>query len=53
MCIKKRNLSYHQLILFKDLLYLLFQIPVAPLSDWPVPSEQNNSCLNVVKKVSG
>lgn len=28
-----------------------FLIPVTPLSDWPAPSEQNNSCVNVVKKV--
>ncbi|KAM7381682.1 hypothetical protein PAMA_012498 [Pampus argenteus] len=28
-----------------------FLIPVTPLSDWPVPSQQNNSCVNVVKKV--
>ncbi|XP_032358354.1 tectonic-3 isoform X2 [Etheostoma spectabile] len=26
-------------------------IPVTPLTDWPVPSEQNNSCVNVVKNV--
>ncbi|XP_031698739.1 tectonic-3 [Anarrhichthys ocellatus] len=26
-------------------------IPVTPLSDWPAPSEQNNSCVNVVKNV--
>ncbi|XP_035520625.1 tectonic-3-like [Morone saxatilis] len=26
-------------------------IPVTPLFDWPAPSEQNNSCVNVVKKV--
>ncbi|KAM6964334.1 tectonic-3-like [Tautogolabrus adspersus] len=26
-------------------------VPVTPLSDWPAPSEQNNSCINVVKKV--
>ncbi|XP_029934062.1 tectonic-3 [Myripristis murdjan] len=26
-------------------------IPVSPLSEWPAPSEQNNSCVNVVKKV--
>ncbi|XP_070783173.1 tectonic-3-like [Enoplosus armatus] len=28
-----------------------FLIPVTPLSDLPAPSEQNNSCVNVVKKV--
>ncbi|XP_026171773.1 tectonic-3-like isoform X2 [Mastacembelus armatus] len=28
-----------------------FLIPVTPLSDWPAPSQQNNSCINVVKKV--
>ncbi|XP_029311602.1 tectonic-3-like isoform X2 [Cottoperca gobio] len=28
-----------------------FLIPVTPLSDWPAPSEQNNSCVNVVKNV--
>lgn len=33
-------------------LYFLFQISVTPQSDWPVPSGHNNSCLNVVKKVS-
>ncbi|XP_051928049.1 tectonic-3-like [Hippocampus zosterae] len=26
-------------------------IPVSPLSDWPAPSEQNNLCVNVTKKV--
>ncbi|KAM9837951.1 tectonic-3-like [Aulostomus maculatus] len=26
-------------------------IPVTPLSNWPVPIEQENSCINVVKKV--
>ncbi|XP_034563762.1 tectonic-3-like [Notolabrus celidotus] len=26
-------------------------VPVTPLSDWPAPSKQNNSCVNVVKKV--
>ncbi|XP_040885283.1 tectonic-3-like isoform X2 [Toxotes jaculatrix] len=26
-------------------------IPVTPLSDWPAPSQQNSSCVNVVKKV--
>ncbi|KAF1373907.1 hypothetical protein PFLUV_G00243800 [Perca fluviatilis] len=26
-------------------------IPVTPLTDWPAPSEQNNSCVNVVKNV--
>uniref|UniRef100_UPI003AAB4AF1 tectonic-3-like isoform X1 n=1 Tax=Centroberyx gerrardi TaxID=166262 RepID=UPI003AAB4AF1 len=26
-------------------------IPVTPLSDWPAPSQQNNSCVNVVEKV--
>ncbi|XP_044194045.1 tectonic-3-like [Thunnus albacares] len=28
-----------------------FLIPVTKLSDWPAPSKQNNSCINVVKKV--
>ncbi|XP_023126335.2 tectonic-3 isoform X1 [Amphiprion ocellaris] len=28
-----------------------FLIPVTPLSDWPVPRQQNNSCKNTVKKV--
>ncbi|XP_068438834.1 tectonic-3-like [Clinocottus analis] len=28
-----------------------FLIPVTPLSDWPAPSEQNNSCINVVTNV--
>ncbi|XP_018542791.1 tectonic-3 isoform X2 [Lates calcarifer] len=28
-----------------------FLIPVTPLSDWPAPSQQNSSCINVVKKV--
>ncbi|XP_059180823.1 tectonic-3-like [Centropristis striata] len=28
-----------------------FLVPVTPLSDWPAPSEQNNSCVNVVKNV--
>ncbi|XP_029693794.1 tectonic-3 isoform X2 [Takifugu rubripes] len=28
-----------------------FLIAVTPQSDWPVPSEHNSSCLNVVKKV--
>ncbi|XP_033466734.1 tectonic-3-like isoform X2 [Epinephelus lanceolatus] len=28
-----------------------FLIPVTPPSDWPAPSEQNNSCINVVKNV--
>lgn len=31
---------------------VLSQIAVTPQSDWPVPSEHNSSCLNVVKKVS-
>uniref|UniRef100_UPI0037E97078 tectonic-3-like n=1 Tax=Semicossyphus pulcher TaxID=241346 RepID=UPI0037E97078 len=26
-------------------------VPVTPLSDWPAPSKQNNSCINVVKNV--
>lgn len=26
-------------------------IPVSSSSDWPAPSEQNNSCVNVVKRV--
>ncbi|XP_071395791.1 tectonic-3-like isoform X2 [Centroberyx affinis] len=26
-------------------------IPVTPLSEWPAPSQQNNSCVNVVEKV--
>ncbi|TWW81311.1 Tectonic-1 Precursor [Takifugu flavidus] len=29
----------------------LTKIAVTPQSDWPVPSEHNSSCLNVVKKV--
>uniref|UniRef100_A0A671YFZ6 Tectonic-1-3 domain-containing protein n=1 Tax=Sparus aurata TaxID=8175 RepID=A0A671YFZ6_SPAAU len=28
-----------------------FLVPVTPLSEWPEPSKQNNSCVNVVKKV--
>lgn len=28
-----------------------FLIPVTPLSEWPEPSRQNNSCVNAVKKV--
>lgn len=44
MCIKKRNLLR---------LVSLFQIPVTPLSNWSVPKEHNNTCLNVVKEVSG
>ncbi|XP_068160908.1 tectonic-3-like isoform X2 [Antennarius striatus] len=28
-----------------------FLIPVTPLSDWPAPRVQNNSCVNVVKEV--
>ncbi|XP_068610961.1 tectonic-3-like [Brachionichthys hirsutus] len=28
-----------------------FMIPVTPLSDWPAPREQNDSCVNVVKEV--
>ncbi|XP_034415111.1 tectonic-3-like isoform X2 [Cyclopterus lumpus] len=28
-----------------------FLIPVTPLADWPAPSEQNNSCINVVTNV--
>lgn len=32
---------------------MLFQIPVTPLSDWPSPSERNNTCVNVAEKVSG
>nr|XP_046232277.1 tectonic-3-like isoform X2 [Scatophagus argus] len=28
-----------------------FLIPVTPVSDWPAPSEQNSSCVNVVTKV--
>ncbi|KAM9425587.1 tectonic-3-like [Pholidichthys leucotaenia] len=28
-----------------------FLIPVTPLSDWPAPSQQNNSCINAVKQV--
>lgn len=28
-----------------------FLIPVTPLSEWPAPSEQNSSCVNVVKNV--
>lgn len=28
-----------------------FLISVTPLSDWPAPSQQNNSCINAVKKV--
>ncbi|XP_044035374.1 tectonic-3-like [Siniperca chuatsi] len=28
-----------------------FLIEVTPLSEWPAPSQQNNSCVNVVKKV--
>ncbi|XP_061823782.1 tectonic-3-like isoform X2 [Nerophis lumbriciformis] len=28
-----------------------FLIAVSPVSDWPVPSEQNNTCVNVAKKV--
>ncbi|XP_029384022.1 tectonic-3 [Echeneis naucrates] len=28
-----------------------FLIPVTPLSEWPGPSKQNSSCVNVVKKV--
>lgn len=35
-----------------SLFYTLFQINVTPQSDWPVPSEHNTSCLNVVKNVS-
>lgn len=30
---------------------LEFLIPVTPSSEWLAPSEQNNSCVNVVKKV--
>lgn len=30
----------------------LFQIPVVPQADWPAPTKQNNSCTNVVRKVS-
>lgn len=28
-----------------------FLIPITPLSEWPTPSKQNNSCINVAKKV--
>lgn len=28
-----------------------FLIPVTPMSTWPAPSQQNKSCINVVKKV--
>ncbi|XP_037546949.1 tectonic-3 [Nematolebias whitei] len=28
-----------------------FLIPVTPQAEWPSPAKQNNSCLNVVKKV--
>ena len=31
---------------------LWFQIPVKPLSEWPAPVQLNNSCFNVVEKVS-
>lgn len=31
---------------------LWFQIPVTPLSEWPEPAQQNNSCVNAVKSVS-
>uniref|UniRef100_H3BXY0 Uncharacterized protein n=1 Tax=Tetraodon nigroviridis TaxID=99883 RepID=H3BXY0_TETNG len=34
-----------------ELRSVLFQISVTPQSGWPEPSEQNGSCLNVVKKV--
>ncbi|XP_074520163.1 tectonic-3-like [Halichoeres trimaculatus] len=26
-------------------------VPITPLAEWPAPSYQNNSCVNVVKKV--
>lgn len=28
-----------------------FLVPVTPLAEWPAPRKQNNSCINVVKKV--
>lgn len=51
MCILKSTVYTDRSFRLYSFLCLLFQIPVTPLSDWPVPREQNNSCLNVVKKV--
>ncbi|KAF6734663.1 Tectonic-3 [Oryzias melastigma] len=46
------DLNLIKVIIPNELQAFMLLIPVVPQADWPAPTKQNNSCTNVVRKVT-